>query len=67
MAPIVDENWPHALRGDPDETDRRSATSRFARAGRQGVEHDDLAGGEAALLIHGLGERCRARWGGGEA
>jgi hypothetical protein len=66
MAPIVDEHGPDVLRGGSHEGDRGSAAGRFGRVGRQDVEYDHLAGGEAVLLIRRHAERCRAQ-GGGEA
>src|SRR5258708_2664626 len=60
MARIVDEHGPHALRDGPHEADRGSATGGWAGAGRQGVEHEHLARGEAVALIRGQAEGCRA-------
>jgi len=66
MATIVDEHGPHALRGGLHEAYGGSATGKLARVGRQYIEHDHLAGGEAVLLIRGQAEG-RARRRGGEA
>jgi hypothetical protein len=60
VAAIVDEHRPHALRGRPHHAERGAASGGRAGAGRQGVEHDHLSGGQAVLPIRAGAEGCRA-------
>src|SRR6185503_9722013 len=50
---VVGEHAPHLRRGGPQDGQAGGAARLLARPGRQGVEHDDVAGAEALLLVDG--------------